>query len=38
MGDGRAALDAADLRAGLRLYRVAGALTAGLLAAAWWVA
>ncbi len=35
MGDGRAALDAADLRAGLRLYRVAGALIAGLLAAAW---
>jgi adenosylcobinamide-phosphate synthase len=36
MGDGRAALDAADLRAGLRLYRVAGALIAGSLAAAWW--
>ena len=35
MGDGRATLDAADLRAGLRLYRVAGALIAGLLAAAW---
>jgi adenosylcobinamide-phosphate synthase len=35
MGDGRAALDAADLRAGLRLYRAAGALIAGLLAVAW---
>ncbi len=35
MGDGRAELDAADLRAALRLYLVAGALIAGLLAVAW---
>ncbi len=35
MGDGRADLDAADLRASLRLYRVAGGLIAGLLAVAW---
>ncbi|MHA1153193.1 MAG: adenosylcobinamide-phosphate synthase CbiB [Alphaproteobacteria bacterium] len=35
MGDGRADLDAADLRASLRLYLVAGGLVAGLLAAAW---
>jgi adenosylcobinamide-phosphate synthase len=35
MGDGRADLDAADLRAALRLYLLAGALLAGLLVAAW---
>ncbi len=35
MGDGRAELDSADLRAALRLYLVAGALIAGLLAVAW---
>jgi adenosylcobinamide-phosphate synthase len=35
MGDGRADLDAADLRAALRLYLVAGALLGGLLAVAW---
>jgi adenosylcobinamide-phosphate synthase len=35
MGGGRAELNAADLRASLRLYLVAGGLIAGLLAAAW---
>ncbi|MCH6587155.1 MAG: cobalamin biosynthesis protein CobD [Proteobacteria bacterium] len=35
MGDGRADLGSADLNAALRLYLVAGALTAGLLAVAW---
>ncbi|MCH7796285.1 MAG: cobalamin biosynthesis protein CobD [Proteobacteria bacterium] len=35
MGDGRAELGPEDLRAALRLYRVASALVAGLLAAAW---
>jgi adenosylcobinamide-phosphate synthase len=35
MGDGRAALDAADLRAALRLYLAAGALIAGLLVVGW---
>ena len=35
MGDGRADLTAADLRAALRLYLVAGALLAAGLAAAW---
>ena len=35
MGDGRADLGSADLSAALRLYLVAGALIAGLLAVAW---
>ena len=35
MGDGHAELDAAALRAALRLYLVAGALIAGFLAVAW---
>ena len=35
MGDGRAELGPADLRAALRLYLVAGALIAGFLAVAW---
>ncbi len=35
MGDGRAELGPADLNAALRLYLVAGALIAGLLAVAW---
>ena len=35
MGDGRAELGPEDLRAALRLYLVASALVAGLLAAAW---
>ncbi|MCH7796663.1 MAG: cobalamin biosynthesis protein, partial [Proteobacteria bacterium] len=35
MGAGRAELGSADLNAALRLYLVASALVAGLLAAAW---
>jgi adenosylcobinamide-phosphate synthase len=35
MGDGRAAASAADIRAALRLYRVADALLMALLAALW---
>jgi adenosylcobinamide-phosphate synthase len=35
MGDGRAAASAADIRAALRLYRVADALLIALLAASW---
>ena len=38
MGDGRSELGPADIRAGLRLYLAAWALTAVLIAGLWWVA